>query len=273
LFSARAALIENLHHHHSSLKESASVHDNSETESDSMLDLVTGRIIAMQFGARTYTWTFRRILRADWEKFFRSFDTETTTILGEQTETFEIESGMMDLARSCVTSVAGYAMPETGDFRAMLPLGHLRAFGVALRDVSASAADDDAPIALSELAEISLDCTWSENRLWRGLLHRFRPPTLQQQRKFNRACGTYRILGNERGNRTLYPARQALMMNYYDELIESVEGYSEGGAEIGSRRDVIIREMDCAHKVAAVQALLNAGGAGRPVDPEKAERT
>jgi hypothetical protein len=218
----------------------------------------------MQFGKQTYTWTFRRILRADWEKFFRSFDTETVTILGEQTETFEIESGLIDLARTCVEDVDGYVFPEGGKgvWRNMLPLGHLKQFGQVLRDVRAVQPSDDAPLALTELSEISLDCTWSENRTWSGLIHRFRTPTLAQQRTFNRACGTYRIVGNDRGNKTIFPARQALMMDFYDELIESVdESYAFDNAALSTREE-IVAHMDCCHKVAAIQGLLNAGGAG-----------
>lgn len=241
----------------------------SDNSLNQQLELNGNRVIAMQFGAHTYTWTFRRILREDWEKFFRSFDTETTTILGESTETFEIESGTIDLARSCVSSVDGYKMPDAGDFRTMLPLGHLKAFGLALRDVRMSIPEDDAPIALTELAEISLDCTWSNNQQWRGLVHRFRTPTLPEQRKFNRACGTYRISGNDRGNRTIYPPKQALMMDFYDQLIVSVDSdYVADGVTLGDR-DKIIREMDCGHKVAAIQALLSAGGSGRPVAPKE----
>jgi hypothetical protein len=228
------------------------------------LDLAVTRVIAMQFGKQTYTWTFRRILRADWEKFFRSFDTETVTILGEQTETFEIESGLVDLARTCVVDVEGYKLPSDlpEKWQSMLPLGHLKQFGQVLRDVRAVQPADDAPLALTELSEVMLDCTWSENKVWRGLVHRFRTPTLAQQRTFNRACGTYRIVGNDRGNKTIFPARQALMMDFYDELIESVdESYVFDNAALSTREE-IVAHMDCCHKVAAIQGLLNAGGAG-----------
>jgi hypothetical protein len=226
-----------------------------------LLNLAEGRVVAMTFGARTYTWTFRRILRADWEKFFRSFDTETVTILGEQTETFEIESGLVDLARTCVASVDGYKLPDAGDWKKMLPLGHLKQFGNVLRDVRAVPPADDAEIELSELSEISLDCFWSGSR-WSGLAHRFRTPTLAQQRKFNRACGTYRVMGNDRGNKTIFPARQALMMDFYDELIESVdESYAVDGQPLSTREE-IVAQMDCCHKIAAIQGLLNAGGTG-----------
>jgi hypothetical protein len=227
-----------------------------------VLELTEGRVIAMKFGAREYTWTFRRILREDWEKFFRSFDTETVMILGEQTETFEVESGTIELAKSCVVKVDGYQMPASGDFHAMLPLGHLKAYGQVLRDVRAMGASDDAPIALTELHEVMLECTWTNTSKWSGLVHRFNAPTLQQQRAFQRACSTFRVLGNDRGNRTIFPARQALMMNFYDELIVSVdESYRAHGDPLLDR-ETIIREMDACHKVSAIQGLLNAGGTG-----------
>src|ERR1039458_1909630 len=94
-------------------------------------------------------------------------------------------------------------------------------------------------------------------------MHRFNPPTLLQQRKFQRACGTYRVLGNDRGNRTIYPARQALMMEFYDELIVSVDESYRAHGDILLDRESIVREMDACHKVSAIQGLLNAGGSGR----------
>jgi hypothetical protein len=236
-----------------------------------VLELTEGRAIAMKFGAHEYTWIFRRITRSDWERFFRSFDTESVMIQGEETETFEVESGTIDLARSCVVKVEGYTMPDAGDWRAMLPLGHLKAFGQVLRDVRVAPVSDDAPIILSELSEISLECIWDGKSKWSGLVHRFNPPTLQQQRKFNRACGTYRVLGNERGNRTIYPARQALMMDFYDELIVSVDASYRANGDMLLDRASIVREMDASHKVAAIQGLLNAGGAGRIVDAAKGD--
>ncbi len=226
------------------------------------LDLAQPRVVAMLFGAVPYTWTFRRIGREDWERFFRSFDTETVAILGEQVETFEIETGIVELARTCVTKVEGYKLPDPlpANWRAMLPHGHLKAFASVLRDVHMTP-PEETPMALSELIEVSLDCTWS-GTAWRGLVHRFRPATLKEQRKFNRACGTYRIAGNDRGSRTIFPARQALMMDFYDELIESVDAaYVVNGEPLNSI-DRIRREMDCSHKVAAIQAMLNAGGSG-----------
>jgi hypothetical protein len=236
--------------------------DAQQREPKPAIDLAEGRVITMRFGTVDYTWTFRRILRTDWEKFFRSFDTETVRIFGEETETFEVESGTIELARTAVVSVAGYQMadPPPMPWQAKLPLGHLRAFGIALRDVCIS--KSDAPMVLSELSEVSLDCVWNGDSRWTGLVHRFNAPTAVQQRKFERAAHTYRILGNDRGNRTIFPARQALMMDFYDELIVSVdEAYTASGEPL-SDRAAIIREMDACHKVTAVQGLLNAGGNG-----------
>lgn len=254
------------------MSEAAENATTTETVADpapARLDLGVARTIALKFASRLYTWTFRRIERNDWEQFFRSFETETTNILGEQTETFEIESGLVELARSCVVKVEGYKMPAAGDWRSMLPLGHLKAYAQVLRDVHAEPTRDDAPFALSDLSEVSLSCIWSGDR-WTGLVHRFRQPTLQEQKDYHRAASTYRIVGNDRGNRTIYPARQALMMDFYDKLIESVdESYCVRGEAL-TAREAIVREMDCSHKVAAIQGLLNAGGAGQLPPVKKA---
>jgi hypothetical protein len=238
-----------------------------------VIDLAAPRTIAMQFGARTYTWTFRRLLRSDWESFFRGFETETVQMLGQQDEIFEIETSLVELARETVIEVEGYAMPATGDWRRMLPNGHLKAFGLALRDVRTSADAEDEAIALTELHEVRLDCVWSRDpqgadgamQEFTGLVHRLSPPTVKQQRAFNRASNTHRVVGDDRGGRTIYPARQRLMIDFYDELIHSVdEAYQVDGVPLATR-DAAIAEMDACHKVAAVQGFLNAGGTGRIV--------
>jgi hypothetical protein len=240
------------------------------------LELAEGRVIEMLFAGRPYRWTFRPVTRSDWEKFFQAFESETVQMAGEQIETFEIETGLVELARTCVQSVDGYKLPESGDFRPMLPRGHLKAFGLALRDVTVSKISNNEPIALTELHEISIDCTWSlgpDGKMvrWSELKHRFNAPSLKQMRAFNRASNTFRIIGDDRGGRTRYPAKQPLMMDFYDELIHSVDlSYSFHGEPLQDRQ-AIVRHMDAAHKVAAVQGFLNAGGSGRIATPARTE--
>jgi hypothetical protein len=239
-----------------------------ETPTLATLELTAPRVLQIRFGTFPYKWTFRRILIEDWLNFFRAFETETVQLLGEQIETFEIETALVELARETVVSVEGYSSQAPANFRTMLPRGHLKAFGMALRDVCVSREGDDAPIDLTDLHEVKIDCTWSAPPegggvvQFTGLVHRFRSPTMKQQRDYNRATNTYRIKGDSRAGRTIYPARQALMIGFYDALIESVDTrYTVNGEPLIGAKS-IAREMDGCHKVAAVMGFLNAGGAG-----------
>jgi hypothetical protein len=57
---------------------------------------------------------------------------------------------------------------------------------------------------------------------------------------------------------TSYPSRQGVAMKIYDDLIESVDGYSVGGVPL-TGVEAIRREMDGAHKAAAALALFEQG--------------
>jgi hypothetical protein len=243
-----------------------------ETQTDAtsdpiVLELECERVIRMRFGAFPYTWHFRRIGINDWKKFFGYFDTETTQIHGEEIQTFEIETGLVELARSTVVAVEGYAAKPEGRFEDKLPHAQLKQFGQTLRDVRPSPMNDETPLSLSDLHEVEVDCTWSllpsgKMGQFNRMAHRLRPPTLEQQRAYNRACATFRIKGDSRGGQTIWPAKQAIMMDFYDSLIESVdELYQVGGKPLVGAKNIAL-EMDGCHKVAAVQAFLNAGGVG-----------
>ena len=57
---------------------------------------------------------------------------------------------------------------------------------------------------------------------------------------------------------TTYPSRQAIAMKIYDDLIESVQGYSVDGTPLSSVEE-IQHAMDGAHKAAAALALFEQG--------------
>jgi hypothetical protein len=57
---------------------------------------------------------------------------------------------------------------------------------------------------------------------------------------------------------TTYPSRQLIAMKLYDELIDSVDGYSANGEPLADA-ETIQREMDGAHKASAALALFEGG--------------
>lgn len=230
-----------------------------------MLPLDEPRIISIKFGTLLYRHFYRRIQQADWERFFDRFRVENYRKGAEVSETFEFETAQRELVTNTLERAEGYELDpkQTPRWRELLPAGHYRLFCLALREVRASRDAGDKPVRISEHHEVSLDALWSSDEAgnairYGGLIHRFNPPTFEQQKKFNRAVNTTRVIGDSRHGRTLFPEKQRLMMGYYDDLVVEVDGYSVGGVALAGVEN-IRREMDGCHKVSAVQALLNAG--------------
>jgi hypothetical protein len=242
-----------------------------------MLPLDAPRNIAIQFSGHIYRWYFRRIAQKDWERFFDRFRIESYRSGAEVMETFEFATAMRELISTTLERVEGYKLDAAKNpkWRDYLPEQHVRLFCMALREVSRSVDVGDGPLAITEHHEISLDALWASDEAgkairYAGLIHRFNAPTLEQQKKFNRAVNSTRVIGDSRNGRTLYPEKQKLEMAYYDELIAEVDGYSVGGAALTGVEN-IRREMDGCHKVAAINALLHAGGVVEDIPPAKPE--
>jgi hypothetical protein len=59
---------------------------------------------------------------------------------------------------------------------------------------------------------------------------------------------------------------QPTLVELYDELIVSVEGYQVNGVELGADHDAIVAEMDAYHKVAAADVLFSPAAANLSED-------
>jgi hypothetical protein len=93
------------------------------------------------------------------------------------------------------------------------------------------------------------------NAKFGGLVHRFNPPTAEHKRKYNRAISQTRVIGDARSGTTVFQGRQRLLVEFYDQLIASVEGYALRGQPLASPEQ-IRAEMDAVHKIVAVQQLF-----------------
>jgi len=260
-------------------------------EAPALLPLDSKRTVAFSTKRGAFVYEFRRIGQPDWLRFFQSIVHQTVNIGPAREEVFETESALLDLVDRTLVSVEGYG--DTSKFKhwkRSLPMQHRIAAGIGLRSVGTSESVDekirlaeaqlkampnDAEISerldqlvrerdgaplLSDLVEVSLDANWGTPNgmtLFSGLIHRFRQPSIEDLKKFNFESARTRVTGTAEAGITTYPARQAIAMSIYDDLIESVDGYAVGGRPLEGVEN-IRREMDGAHKAVAALELFAA---------------
>jgi hypothetical protein len=210
---------------------------------------------------RLYRYETRRIRLEDWDRYFRAVVNQTRNVDGEREQIFENDTARLDLVERVVTAVDGYGdfgAAQITNWRAALPLNHRLGVGGALCSVGAQEQDEDAP--LSEFTEIKIDALWSANaegkmQLIRGLVHRFKQPSIEQLKRWNYESARVRVRGTAKDGVTIYPSRPAFAMVMYDELITGVDGYTVNGTPL-TGVDAINGEMDGCHKAESVMALF-----------------
>jgi hypothetical protein len=236
------------------------------------IELTQPRTIVIKDRKRSYSLVVGRIARADWLKYFEGIVSISEMQEGRRIDSSDSTAARLELVESKLIDAQGYAgyatsgalasavLPE--GWQQKIPLGHRLAAGNALVSVTAvdAADEDNAPLALGVEA-ICLNAVWGADeegvmREYRGLCHRFRTPTAEQQRRFSRDASRSMIIGGSRTGKTRYLGARATLVALYDELIESVEGYTVDGKPLGGREQ-IIAEMDTYHKAVAADRLFS----------------
>jgi len=220
-----------------------------EPEQITLLPLDQPRSIVLMQSARKYIYTLRRVLTADWEKYFVGIVNQVRNLDGMREQIFESESALLELADAVIASVQVPTLPihENG-----YPLNQRLAVGQALCSVSAAMGDDDTTVLLNACWSADAE---GKMQLFKGLVHRFNQPTIDQVKRWNYELARVRVRGTSKDGLTTFPSRQLAAMRIYDELIVSVEGY---GLTAGMLTGVeaIRREMDGLHKAEAAMQLL-----------------
>jgi hypothetical protein len=228
-----------------------------------LLMLDSPRVLALRDGKLNYTFHFRRITQADWLTYFNGMYVASRNDGAAQLNTTDLQTAGIELFESTVTKVIGYSreLNTPADFKKVLPRHSIPASWL-LRTVLVSTVDEDKPLDCDSV-EARIDAVWSqttpgdETTMYRGLVHRFTPPTLEQKKKFMRGGAINRVIGGGRkGSTTIYSLKNHALLNLYDQLIQSVDGYGVAGEPLKSVEDVR-REMDGYHKVEAVSQLFN----------------
>jgi hypothetical protein len=237
--------------------------DDAPESATAMLPLDLAREIRLGDGKTTFIYRFRRITLKDWREFFGAIVHRSLQVGAVKDTVYESDSAAIDLVGKNLISVEGYgSIAGVKNWRQSLPLRHRIAVGIVLRSVGLSDILPDSH-QLSDVLEVRLDATWSADEAgkmttYAGLVHRFRQPTIEQLRKFNFETARVRVEGTQESGITTYPSRQLVAMQIYDELIESVEGYSVGGNPLEGIEN-IQREMDGAHKAEAALSIFTQG--------------
>jgi hypothetical protein len=209
---------------------------------------------------------FRRIERADVDAYFAA--TTVVTQRSGQTVENEIDIGSAELKlyERAAVRVEGYGLDDgrnlmdLPNWKNRVPGGHrIRAVDLLMK-VMKSAGSRDLVIN-AEYDVVSLDAMWNEGAAgsmnwYRGLLHRFTPPTDEHWRKFNNFKTRSVAVGGSRAQKTIYPKLDGVLSDMYDVLIVSVDGYAFHGAPLANRA-TIVAQMDRFHKIAAVAALFD----------------
>lgn len=235
---------------------------SNETATNALLMLDQPRVLVIREGKRDYTAQFRRITQTDWERYFSGLYLSSRNDGVAQTNTTDVHTAGIELFESTATKVTGYSRELTTaeDFKKVLPR-HSVPFSGLLCSVFVSDTDDDSPLDCDSV-EARVDAVWSQttadaqNTMYKGLIHRFTAPTIEQKKRYMRGGAVSRIVGGARkGSTTVYSLRNKLLLQLYDELIQAVEGYGVAGKPLDGVEQ-IRREMDGYHKTEAVAQLF-----------------
>ena len=226
------------------------------------LDLAERRI-SFKVKGWPYSFVFPRLKSSDWEAFFNGIVVTSENQGKTQIAVVDMSTAGMKLVEDTVLRVEGYANAEEfmqlKDWRQRLLPAHLKAAWGLLCETAVDDTDVDRPIDPLHI-EVALRTAWHSDQPgcmlhYRGLVHRFNPPSAEIKRRYNRAMSETRVIGGSRSGKTVYVPRQQLLLGIYDELIAGVDGYSVAGQPLTSA-DQIRREMDAHHKVMAVKELF-----------------
>lgn len=235
--------------------------ETQKEEAPRLLALDAPRVVALKGKTQSFRYHLRRVIDADWRRYFAAIVRQTLHVAGQREEVFDADTALLDLVGSVLVKVEGYGQISGDGWREALPYSHRMAVGIVLRNVGASGAGDDARPHLSDRAEVRLHGAWSTEghiTLHEGLVHRFRHPSAEHLKRFHFESSRVIVRGNAENGVSIYPSRQGAAMSLYDELIDSVEGYSVNGEPLEGA-EAIRREMDGAHKAAAALELFQGG--------------
>lgn len=228
---------------------------------NALLPLDEPRVIAVQDGKFVYTFHFQRILPADWTRYFERIVFKSRNDGTNQVTTIDTDVAGLDLFERTLLRADGYRgeFASKKDWQQKIPPRHAQQVSLLLRAVGPST-EAESEACDPENIEVKLDALWSQATpgqmtMYKGLAHRFAPPSVEQKRRYYNASSQTTVVGGTRNGTTIYGKRHPVLLDLYDELVQDVEGYAIGGRELHAP-DEIKREMDAYHKFVATQQIF-----------------
>ena len=236
------------------------------------LELAGQRQIAIKDErGKPHRFTLAQVTRERWVKYYKSI-VHTNERKGDKVfPVDDFRTAMTGLAMDVLLSADGYKLPagvekitELPDWKAKIPAGHRFALGQMLTRVSVIAPTDEEDDF--GFQTIGLEATWNCDAdgnmlLHTPLLHHFGTPSFEHEHRYRRDSARMAVVGGGRTGKTIYYPAEETLMEIYDELIMSVEGYTINGQPVQDPA----QDMDASHKFVAAQELF------REPPPVKAE--
>jgi hypothetical protein len=233
----------------------------------SSIELTAPRVIAIESRGKQYLLTLQRIGKKQWLRHFEGIVNSSENQGGKRVDRFDSSGARVALVEEVLVDAKGYKAREPDQpitsiqgWQSQLPLSHRLAAGEALVNVERADPPEDDELVLG-FENVFLNAVWGADeagvmRKYHGLCHRFKTPTAEQQKRFSRESSRSRVVGGSRKGVTQWMGAQATLIDLYDELVLSVDGYTVDGEPLGEDRTGIVVEMDAYHKVAAADALF-----------------
>jgi hypothetical protein len=228
------------------------------------IELKNPRVIAIAERGKNYLLKLAPVTKAQWLRYFESIVSTSENQAGKRVDSFDSTTARVELVEKLLVGAEGYAtggqpIASIPGWQQLIPLRHRQAAGNVLTEVERAEPEDDEALMLG-FEPVYLNAVWSANERgemvkYSGLCHRFKTPTAEHQRRFSRDSSRSVVVGGSRRGVTKWLGVQATLADLYDELVESVEGYTVNGALLEGRES-IVREMDTYHKVAAADVLF-----------------
>lgn len=234
--------------------------------SNPAIELNDPRDIVIDDRGRCFVLQLARITREQWLRYFENIVSLSESQHGKRVDRFDASSARLELVEQALTDAIGYktadgqSVTTVAGWQQMLPLAHRLAAGQALVDVERGSVPDEELFVLGREA-VYINAVWGSNdahsmQKYHGLCHRFKTPTSEHQRRYARDANRSVIIGGSRRGTTRWLGAQATLVELYDELIVSVEGYKYLGSPLPDV-STIVSVMDTYHKVAAAEILFS----------------
>lgn len=223
------------------------------------IELTRPRIIAIEDRGKQYKLTVARIAKKQWLRYFEGQISTSENQAGKRVDSFDSSAARLELVEGALVNAEGYASEMPAGWQKLLPLSHRLGAANALINVGRAENEEDQAITLGQ-ESIFLDAVWGADedgvmRKFHGLRHSFQTPSSEHQRRFSRDASRSVIVGGARNGKTRWLGAQATLIELYDELVLSVDGYTVNGEQ--PDRAAIIEHMDAYHKVAAADQLFS----------------